>query len=418
MAPRPPADLGHWHDACIRHGKPTRDAPERMPMPMASVIEINDIRDLAQIQMAWKALLSRTSGATFFQTQEWLELYWQHFGEGQKLRVLVVTACGKPIGIVPLCVREERFRVGNLRVLNYPLHNWGTWFGPIGPNPAATMFMAMRHLHATSADWDLLELRWTSAVRSDRGRTFRAMASAGFRPQKAHYDTTAVVDLTIGKEAYWQGRTSHWRNNLSRDQKRLSRLGDWEYIRHRPLGAAHGDGDPRWDLYDGCCEAARQSWQGQHESGTTLTSAPVASFLRQAHQVAARLGMLDMNLLLLDGQPAAFAYNYHYDGRIQGLRAGFDARLTRVGPGSVLLWQALEDSFRRGDSEYDLGTGGQAYKARVATGTISSYRFTHYRRLGVRSQGVRIARWLKSRVRERSQQSESKSESTKVARSA
>src|SRR5687768_11874064 len=147
---------------------------------MAEVIEVNSLEKLAQYRLVWNSLFRETPAATFFQTYDWLELYWKHFGEGQRLRVLVITARDEPIGIVPLCERIERHRLGRVRVLTYPLDHWGTWYGPIGANVAASLLMAMRHVRG-SQSWDLLELRWTSAAGSDRGRTQRAMHAAGFR---------------------------------------------------------------------------------------------------------------------------------------------------------------------------------------------------------------------------------------------
>ncbi len=364
---------------------------------MAEVIQLDDPRELPSLRMAWNALFAGTPGASFFHTFDWHELYWQHCGDDRAMRVLVVVSGGRPIGIVPLVVRTDRFRVGPLRVLTYPLDNWGTWYGPIGPNPAATMFMAMQHLRHGPQDWDILELRWVNARRSDRSRTSRAMRAAGFKPHQAVYDTTAVVDLPTRADLYWTTRPAKFRQNISRLSRRLESQGSVVHIRHRPDAAAEGDGDPRWDLYDLCCDIARESWQAHVRPNTTLTSPNVAGFLRATHAAAARLGMLDLNLLLVGDEPAAFAYNYHHAGTVQGLRSGCDYQVTRDGSGSVLLAKVIVDSIDRGDSLYDLGVGGQSYKMRLATGQQTSYRFTHYRADRPRAIGVGLGRWLRAR---------------------
>ena len=165
---------------------------------MADVVEINSLRDLQSYRMIWNSLLRQTPNASFYHTFDWLNIYWKHFGAGQRLRVLVIRASGTPIGILPLCVRTEQYRTGKVRVLNYPLADWGTWYGPIGPNPSATMFMAMQHLNSTPRDWDLMELRWTNAGRSDRGATERAMRVAGFHPKKSPYQAVSVIDMEGG----------------------------------------------------------------------------------------------------------------------------------------------------------------------------------------------------------------------------
>ena len=57
---------------------------------MSEVIEINRIEDLAPYRLIWNSLLPQTRGASFFQSLDWLESYWRHFGQEQKLRVLIV----------------------------------------------------------------------------------------------------------------------------------------------------------------------------------------------------------------------------------------------------------------------------------------------------------------------------------------
>jgi hypothetical protein len=103
---------------------------------MIEVHEINDLEELAGYRLAWNSWLASSPRATFFNTYDWLENYWRHFGENQKLRALIVRSAGLPIGILPLCVRRERHGLGSARVLTYPLDGWGSWYGPIGSEPA------------------------------------------------------------------------------------------------------------------------------------------------------------------------------------------------------------------------------------------------------------------------------------------
>src|SRR4030042_1363916 len=127
---------------------------------MVHVEEINDIYKLSSYRLVWNSLLPQPSGATFFQSLDWLEVYWKHYGEDQHLRVMVVCSNGRPIGILPLVVRTEATRVGPVRVLTYPLHGWGTFYGPIGPNPTATLAAGPRHVRQTPRGSALLDLRW------------------------------------------------------------------------------------------------------------------------------------------------------------------------------------------------------------------------------------------------------------------
>lgn len=365
---------------------------------MLQVHEINDIDELAKYRLAWSLLLPQTRNATFFQSLDWLEVYWRHFGANQRLRALVVFRENRPMGIVPLVVRTERTGIGRLRMLTYPLDYWGSFYGPIGPGPTATLLAAMQHIRHTPRDWDLLDLRWVDRDGCDYARTPTTMRLAGFQPHAQAWDRTAMVDCEIGWEAYWQGRAKKWRHDVDRVTRRLAHQGQLTLVRYRPEGAACGDGDPRWDLYDSCLELAQRSWQGTATDGTTLCHPEVQQYLRDTHAIAARVGAVDLNLLVVDGRPVAFTYNYHYDGRIYGLRKGFDPEWAPLRVGTVLQRMMIEDSFRRGDRTIDLGVGSLKSKQAWQTSLATSFRYTHFPLSVPLAQVMWVRRWIRTRL--------------------
>lgn len=363
---------------------------------MDHVLEIGEIDSLAEYRARWSALLETTPAASFFQSLEWLEVYWRHFGAAQKLRTLLVFADDKVIGIVPLVVRTETTKIGPVRVLTYPLHDWGSYYGPIGPDAEATLTAALTHVHSTPRDWDLLELRWLGANGTDPSVTQRAMLEAGFQACPTVWNRTAIVECSGSWEAYWASRKTTWRQRFRSCERKLAHSGEVSYLRYRPAGQAHGDGLPRWDLYDACEEIARRSWQGSATNGTTLSHAAVRAYLRETHEAAAAAGALDLNLLLLGGEPVAFAYNYYWRGAVYGLRRGYDAHRARNGAGHVLMQHALRDSFSRGDHLFDLGVGALASKRPFQTRLAPILRLSHFPPMAIRAQLLRAKRWWQS----------------------
>ena len=360
---------------------------------MSDVHEINDLETLRAYRWAWQNLLDQTPAASFFQSLDWLEVYWRHFGAGQKLRVLAVLSGGRLAGILPLVVCRERTRVGTVRVLTYPLHDWGSFYGPIGPDPRETLSEGLEYVARSRRDWDVLELRWVDAGGLDRGETKQAMQAAGLKAYETVWDRTAVVDLAGTWDEYLASRPAKWRNNYRRQERKVQEQGKVSYVRYRPLGETHGEADPRWDLYDTCETLARRSWQGTSTTGTTLSHESIRAYLREMHAVAARAGAVDLNLMLLGGRPAAFAYNYYWRGCVYGVRAGYDAGLSRRGAGGLLLACAIRDSFQRGDRLYDLGVGYLRGKRYLATRIVPICRYSHFHPKALRAQLLRVKRW-------------------------
>jgi hypothetical protein len=359
--------------------------------------EISDISRLAGYRQAWRDLLRQTPGASFFQTLEWLEIYWKHYGKGKRLRVLIVEENRQPMGILPLIVQWERTRVGRLKVLTYPLDNWGSFYGPIGPQPEKTLAAGIEHLQHSPRDWDFMELRGSGAPGTSESYVSEVLQEAGLRVYPSLWGETAMVDLSQGWDAYLSTRKGLWLRRLRQAEAKLKRRAKVEYVRYRPAGAAAGDIEPRWDYFGQCQALAEKSWQALATDGTTLCHQAVKSYLNELHAVAAAEGAVDINLLLLDGRPAAFIYGYHYRGYAFGLRRGFDAELSHFGAGNVLLWHTLRDSAKRGDAIYDMGPGSVESKRHFLTRRAPIFRHSYFPGMALRAQILRFRRWWEGR---------------------
>lgn len=359
---------------------------------MVEIVEVNDIEELSQYRLLWNSMFAGTPNATFFLTYDWLDTYWRHFGNDQKLRVLIVYSAGEPLGILPLCVRTEPYRLSKVRVLTYPLDNWSTWYGPIGPNPAATMLAAMQHLRRTPRDWDMMELRWVADEGTQGGKSARAMRAAGMFSEKQEYQRTSLIDLPATWDEYLANKSPSLRQHFCRMLRETLDSGRAQYIRHRPLPASEGDGDPGWDLYARFESVAEASWQSHVVNGNMTTRVCVRDYLHAAHGVAARLGMLDVQVLSVDGRPAAFLYGYHCRGNVTALRAGFDTSNDNE-IGMALMLQSIQDSCNQGDRTIDLGPGECEQIRQLRTRTESTYGLTYTPLDSWRSQAVRFTRW-------------------------
>jgi len=366
---------------------------------MHFVREINNLAALRLYTKAWQDLLAATPGGSFFQSYDWFAARVADAGTQVRPRVLIVSNANGPIGILPLLVSEQQRGPARFRVLGYPLSDWGAIYGPIGADPRTTLTTGLEHVRATPRDWDVLDLAWVDRDHADGRATRRALAECGLSSREVLHATTAQVELTGDWKAYWASRKSHWRTNVRRSEKRLAARGEVRHVRYRPAGSAHGDDDPRWDLYDACVTLAARSWQSGSDSGTTLSTPSVAPLLRTIHEAAVRHGSADVNLLLIDEVPVAFAYNYVYQGSVYGLRMGFDRQACEDGAGSVLLCRALQDSFHRGDRIYDLGPDYLDCKRPWYTRLVPTYRYTHFPWHSPRAQAMRLGRWLRHRAR-------------------
>ncbi|MEO8494768.1 MAG: GNAT family N-acetyltransferase [Planctomycetota bacterium] len=352
------------------------------------VLEVNEIEQLASYGDEWTRLLAGTPGACFFQTLDWLSIYWRHFGNNQRLRTLLVYDDERLVGILPLAVKAAATRGGAVRTLGYPLDGWGTRYGAIGANSRAVLSAGLRHIQETSRDWDVLELNWTPQDRHDD--MVAAFEDVGVRTQISPRDDTSLVDLSLGWGDYWMSRDGKHRSNVRRAEKKLATLGPVDMLHYRSSDC--DTPDARWELYETCEQIAGQSWQGTSATGTTLTHERVRPFLRDIHDVATRLGAVAIHLLSVRGEPVAFAYNYVFQGTEFGLRMGYDPQFKNVNAGTVLIHRMLQNAFAGNRLLFDLGEGDSRYKRVWRTHAMPSYRFCHYAKTSLRAQALRWKR--------------------------
>lgn len=92
------------------------------------VVEVNEIDQLVSYRTLWERLLDETPQACFFQSLDWLAIYWRHFAREQRLRTLLVYDDDRLLGVLPLAVKSTATRGGTIRTVGYPMDGWGTTY--------------------------------------------------------------------------------------------------------------------------------------------------------------------------------------------------------------------------------------------------------------------------------------------------
>lgn len=69
---------------------------------------ITDYQSFLALEPAWKALAERAGNDHPFLEFDWARAWWESFGGGKKLYVLVVKDGDQPVGIAPLLLSRQR----------------------------------------------------------------------------------------------------------------------------------------------------------------------------------------------------------------------------------------------------------------------------------------------------------------------
>ena len=309
---------------------------------MIAVSEITTFEELANLRVTWRELWEKTPNVSFVQSWDWLRSYWRTYGDKQQLRVLLVTLRTKPIGIVPLVTRHVETSLGTASVLSWPKNTFVPFYGAIGPNPAATLSTAFSHVRRTQRNWKALELPQIDEFGSDNLRTNNALRNARLKPLRNGAVAHPVVEMTGCWDDYMESRNMSARMDFIESEKVGEHCGAVSFHRWRPEGGIVGATDRRWDLFH-VFEGIRRDTKGWGRRDDRELDV-----MKDAHSAAVDAGVVEFCSLTVSGHPAACAYNYRTEGRLENVFLGAreeygDAALT------CLLGHMLRDSFMRDD---------------------------------------------------------------------
>lgn len=333
---------------------------------MFQVIEVNSIEELRTYRLAWEELWNRGRSKRFQLSLPWLEAYWNVAGTDRNLKVLVATLAGRVIGILPLVRKKTESRLGPLKVVTYPLDGWGCWFGPVGPNSAATLTAGMRYLSRAKSDWDLLDFTYTDRDRLDLGRTTTAARNIGWSNLERIWQTVPTIQLGESWGQFLEKKTRKKLDRILAAEEELSSNGNIKLKQYR------SDFSDRNEL-----DSFLQTWQeiAKAANGTALKELPMVLSMAQAADDSL---LLDLSVLTIDNQPVAATFGFVHPHGLEIVRS---ASLPNQPAAtlSVLLGRLLEQSSLLGDESVEICPACSLIEpARNlwATKKLNSYRYS------------------------------------------
>jgi CelD/BcsL family acetyltransferase involved in cellulose biosynthesis len=312
----------------------------------------------------WRALNDRARTGTMFLGPDWLEPWWQNFGEGRELATLCVREGGRLIGLLPLFT--ERVRLGGIAVRRLAFlgdGETGCDYLDVLAEPGREREV-LEHCLAKLMElpWDVCDLDglWREsftalqlAQKFPPGRGAQGMIRDG----RVRYVCPHIA-LSGTWEQYQEslGR----RENLRRREKWLYRQPGVSVSCARAPEEAVKATDQFLALH-----GARWAVEGGSDG---LTDARHEAFHREAAQRLARAGMLRMYTLHAARRPVASVYGVVHGGKFNYYQSGYDPNWACKSVGLVLLARTVQDAFGEGLREFDFLRGNEGYKGEWSRG--------------------------------------------------
>ncbi|MEZ5950250.1 MAG: GNAT family N-acetyltransferase [Planctomycetaceae bacterium] len=338
---------------------------------MFQVVEMNTLAELKAYRMAWEDLWLRGRTQRYSLSSDWFEAYARLVSD-RGMKVLVISLAGKVIGILPLVLKQVHTRLGSQRVLTYPLDGWGNWYGPIGPNPAATLTAGLRYLTTTRRDWDLLDLPYVDRDRHDLGRTQTAARNIGWNVTERLWRQIPLIQLVGSWSEFLSSKRTEVLDEILQAERRIDQLGQVQLWRYR--SGVHASAD---------LERLLNAWK------LVLSATGRAgefAMLEHLALAADQRNQLDLSALVLDQLPLACGLGFVQGATVelvQGMSHASSActsgRLSSRQVASVLLGRLLEQGIALGDDQYEICPTcewTETARALWSTDVLNSYRYS------------------------------------------
>jgi CelD/BcsL family acetyltransferase involved in cellulose biosynthesis len=315
-------------------------------LPAASRLQVDTVSEyvaLLELAPVWNRLVDEAGIDHPFLSHEWIRTWWECFGAGKQLHVLVVKAGGEPIAIAPLMRGRGRLyglKVRWLQLIANVHAQRGDFI--VGRCTDAAYRAIWEHLTAEEALWDVLVLPQVPAGSGTLERLPRLADEDGFAAGLWRSVDSPWLPLSGTWETYLSGLAAKHRSNLRNRMRRLEQLGPVALEVVSESGPALEDGLR--------LEAA--AWKGQ--AGTAICCHPDETrFYTRLAACAAERGWLRLQFLTVGGRRIAFGYSLCYKEKLYLLKPGYAPDFARYSPSNLLCYMVLRDAFGSGIRAYD-----------------------------------------------------------------
>lgn len=369
--------------------------------PRLRVRNIGSWDETVVMHPAWNELLAASASRTVFLTREWLQAWWDVYGDAGELMLLVcLEDGGSVVGVAPLFRTRRRVGPGwSVRVLRFLGDDAGDSNLDLivreGLEVAAVRALA-DYLEAARSEWDLLELNHVPAESAVASVLARELAARSWRGV-AREAPRRVIGLSETWEGHVRRLSKKMRRAATYQVRHLERL---HYVRLCRCGTAAELSRFLEEFF----RLHTERWQRRGEAGNF--SLPLRRrFYAEAARRLQVSGWLDLWLLHVDGRPVAAEFGCRYGDTYSLLDGGFDPEYEKLSVGVVLTALVLRRLIAEGVRWYDFQEGDESYKARWGAGR-RAYRYLcsappwsrGARYLALVSAAAQAKGWLRDRV--------------------
>jgi CelD/BcsL family acetyltransferase involved in cellulose biosynthesis len=327
---------------------------------MLLIEEIGDTARLGSLANKWNNILSQSESDNIFLTWEWVYNWWQVYGRGKKLRVLVLRAQDEAIvAIAPFYVRTQKI-LGGLSINEIRFLGTGEDVSPDYldfiikrgfENEAINVFI--KYL-AVKNGWHVINLTDMLSTSSNAKILQKVASDNSLVVEGSERATCPFIQLHSDWEEYISGLSKNTRYNIKRRRQNLEKTFKTRYFMWQDIERLEYAMERLSFLHN-------KRWE-QKGNKHGFSSKEYNAFHQAVAREFAMKGWLQLSCLELDGEIVGILYDYRYGNKIYYYQGGFDPSLYKYSLGLVLRAYVIQKAIENGIKEIDLLKGGYEHK--------------------------------------------------------
>ena len=324
-------------------------------------IRVATLSDSESSRDQWNLLVRSMDRPSIFCTWEWIQTWWEHFGEDYTPFVFFVYEDENLTGILPLGLRYmlPEDSLVPVRVLSfcgtYELFPDHTDLIYAGVHAKPCLNAILGFLSCNFKDWDVLHfshvaedsqlMKFFSHNGSRLHADLRQVSIAPYIALKSKYDNDF--------EKYMRSLSRNKRHDLRRRRKVLHTRYGINYMHSGPNQIDIGI-RRLFELH--AMRASRKKIK------SSFRGEKLVQFHKRISEIFTGDGSLFLRFLATGETVVAALYGFLFAGRLFAYQSGLDPEWESKGVGSVLMLEVIDEAAERGLTEIDFLRGSEAYK--------------------------------------------------------
>jgi len=343
-----------------------------------------DEEGFRRLRSLWDEVLFKADHRYPFQSYEWCKAWWDAFGAGNQLRILVVFDGPLCLGICPLYLKS----VGPFKQLAFLCPDRSDYLDFIARGGVRDIVIGqvLSYLASRADDWDLFVLN--NICWSDKEREFFLAAAKknGLEVASRAYTKSPYIHINMTWDEYLAATGK--KKRVRKKERRILRGGDIEVVHFK--GSENDKCGPAENLFEEAKSIERRTWKYIEGNPRLQGDCKTEQFFQDVFKSFMKRGWLDLWFALVGGTPRAYAFSFVFDNKVFAYNSGYDNSFSRYRLGSLLLINRIRDAFENKLEEYDFLRGEEEYKFEWTNNTRRINEYVLFNRRISSAVGARI----------------------------